>query len=766
MEILCIGVNVDRKGDFMKRIYYAKSDTRETIKQHTDKLLENLERLKSGYQDEILKAKNIDKERFFYLLEIVCKYHDIGKVFTPFQNMIREKIKQEEEKEGTKSDFVYEKLETKFIYNIKHEQLSPMFVPVESLGLSLDEKRLVYQAIYYHHERENKEVDNVLVSKIIEEDIKPQLEFIKNEMEFEIEEKLSPIYIRYIRRRICEGDALYNEYCLLKGLLHRLDHSSSGQMEVEEITNEKVADFIKSAMQEKGHKENDLQEFTTQNQDENILVIGSTGIGKTEAALLWANREKTFFTLPIRISINAIFDRITEEIHYKHVGLLHSTALEYLKDKKESEQEFENEQLIYDQTKNLCSKITTCTIDQIFPFVFKYKGYEKMYATLAYSKVIIDEIQAYSPEIVAVILKGIQMIHNIGGKFMIMTATLPRIYKEQLEKMGIQFQYDKFIKPVERHKIKLNDMEIVQDLENIKEKSKNSKVLIIVNTVSKAIEMYEKLQELECENIHLLHSRFMMRDRSQKEKQIIKFSKTDGQNGIWITTQIVEASLDIDFDYLFTEMSTLDSLFQRLGRCFRNREYKNQNNPNVYIYTKNSSGIGRRSVYNDKIHENSIALLKDFDETILKEDQKIKLVDQLYSREMLEKTEFLEDFESGMEVLDNLVDYDVNKSEAQKLLRNIENVTVIPKTIYEENIELFEKYKASKSTKEKNEIKREMMKLTTNISLFQSKKLREFITEIPGVEHKEIQLIDMKYDNQKGLMLEETEEDDWDKRSF
>lgn len=62
-------------------------------------------------------------------------------------------------------------------------------------------------------------------------------------------------------------------------------------------------------------------------------------------------------------------------------------------------------------------------------------------------------------------------------------------------------------------------------------------------------------------------------------------TKNKGSTGIWITTQIVEASLDVDFDYLFTEMSTLDSLFQRFGRCFRSRHYKKEE-PNVYIYTK------------------------------------------------------------------------------------------------------------------------------------------------------------------------------------
>ena len=143
--------------------------------------------------------------------------------------------------------------------------------------------------------------------------------------------------------------------------------------------------------------------------------------------------DKTFFTLPLRTSINAIYDRIEDDIKYNHTGLLHSTALEYLKEKDE----FKNQEEKYNQTKNLFEKVTTCTIDQIFPFVFKYKGYERIYATLSYSKIIIDEIQAYSPEIVAAILKGIEMINRIGGKFMIMTATLPRLYKEELERQGI-----------------------------------------------------------------------------------------------------------------------------------------------------------------------------------------------------------------------------------------------------------------------------------------------------------------------------------------
>ena len=163
------------------------------------------------------------------------------------------------------------------------------------------------------------------------------------------------------------------------------------------------------------------------------------------------------------------------------------------------------------------------------------------------------------------------MIDKLNGKFMIMTATLPRIYKEKLQEMGIKFEYNEFIKDTKRHRFKITDTSMEEDIEEIKEKSENKKVLIIVNTINKAIELYKKLKENGVEKINLLHSRFEQEDRNQKERNIKEFSKQQDETGIWITTQIVEASLDIDFDILYTEMSTLDSLFQRFGRCYRSR---------------------------------------------------------------------------------------------------------------------------------------------------------------------------------------------------
>ena len=722
---------------------YAKSKGEESIKQHTKKLLDNMDIIKNEYGDKIIENKGLDSDRFWSILRLACLYHDIGKVYTPFQNIILKKLNLP----TIPTDFNYS--------NIKHEQLSPAFIPIDKMDFNKSEKKILFQSIYYHHERNGLEVSKELVDEIIKKDILPHLENIKVETGVDICE-LNSDYLKYVSsvKRITDESELYIEYCLVKGLLYRLDHASSANLKVENIDDENIKIMIEDFMKSKNFKINDLQNFASDNVQNNLLVIGSTGIGKTEAALLWSNNDKTFFTLPIRISINAIYDRI-RKIGYKNVGLLHSTARDYLDENEEFENQFET----YEQSKNLCLKITPCTIDQIFPFVFKYKGYEKIYATMAYSKIVIDEIQAYSPEIVAIILKGLQMINNIGGKFMIMTATLPRIYKDELKKMGIDFKYNQFLKNEKRHKIKIYDDEIINNCDEIIQKSSKSKVLIIVNTINKAIEVYKKIKNNGGENVNLLHSRFILQDRNLKETEIKEFSSNKKNTGIWITTQIVEASLDIDFDYLYTEMSTLDSLFQRLGRCYRNRSY-DKKEENVFVFTKNVSGI--KYVYDEDIFNISINLLKKYDGEILNEKDKVDLVDKLYSEETLYETNFYKNFKNGMRILNNIVDYENSKTDAQKLLRNIENLEVIPKIIYDENLDLFRKYNEEKDWNNKNILKAKINKMTTNISKSQARRLNGYITKNPYIENSFI--IDLKYDSEVGLVLEKDNEYDMDEK--
>ena len=739
-------------------MYYAKSDPKQSIREHSDKLLKNLEILKNKYGSKIIKVVDIEENRFWELMRIICLYHDAGKVFSGFQNMIRKKLKEP-------------LIETKFSNELlKHEQISPAFIPNKLYEMTEDERTLVYQAIYYHHERDISNVDREILKKVIEEDIKPNLEMIKFELGIEIGE-LKTFYLRLVegQARITEGHRLYNDYCMMKGLLHRLDHSSSAELDIEDDTEEEVQIFVKKFLRERRKSDlNDLQALCEDRQDESLVVIGCTGVGKTDGGLIWSGADKTFFTLPLRISINAIFDRIREckEIGYKHVGLLHSSAFDYLENKSDIQNEMDK----IDEARNLYNKITACTVDQIFPFVFKYRGYEKMYATLSYSKVIIDEIQAYSPEMVAIILKGLEMIYKINGKFMVMTATLPSIYTDKLEEMGIKYEYGEYTKKMDRHKIKLLDTGILEDIDEMCEMAKEKKVLVIVNTVNKALEMYKVLENIGANNVNVLHSRFLQEDRVEKERMIKEFSETEGESGIWITTQIVEASLDIDFDVLYTEMSTLDSLFQRMGRCYRKREYTGDD-ANIRIYTENLSGL--TAIYDKDIHEISLKLLKGegedkgFDNEFLSEGVKIELVKKLYSRERIEKTKFYEKFKESFKFLDNIVDYDSSKKEAQRMFRNIDNIDVIPRSVFDDNSKLIDEYKKEKNVEKKAELKRKIENLFISIPAANIRRLGDQLQKFEAVKAiKGKYIVDCKYDKNVGLLIKKDEGYEIELREF
>src|SRR5699024_906775 len=123
-------------------------------------------------------------------------------------------------------------------------------------------------------------------------------------------------------------------------------------------------------------------------------------------------------------------------------------------------------------------------------------------------------------------------------------------------------------------------------------------ILVVCNTIKQAQLLYEELKELVDENeLYILHSKFIRKDRAKKENQILEFGQTfdknkklDKQNCIWISTSIVEASLDIDFDYLFTELQDLNSLFQRLGRVNRKGK-KDSSEYNSYVYLQIDSSL-------------------------------------------------------------------------------------------------------------------------------------------------------------------------------
>ena len=742
---------------------YAKPD--KTLAQHNEELhIQKKKLIDLGY---------INDNKIIELLEYSIEFHDIGKINSEFQVRVKENKKFDISKE------------------VAHNILSIHFIDKKDYDDKNDYESIAY-AVFYHHRFGNGDNDSIRA----DENTKKIIENLLSKLEekgIKVIKKISP--------SLKLPNLHTDRNIKLLGLLMKCDHSASGGYEIE-YPNDFLEDALNNLLNEFKEKDksadwNNMQKFCKENSDKNIIAIADTGMGKTEGGFLWGGNNKIFFVLPLRTAINAMYKRFDEVIikgenKEERVGLLHSNSLEYyLNNKKElvidDKDEKEMDILEYNKRgKHLSLPITICTPDQIFNFILKYKGYESKLATLSYSKIILDEMQMYDASLLAAVIFGITKIIEMGGKIAIVTATFPPIIEYFLNKYlmkdnkNVIKDLDKPEEIVEepifikkkftnnekiRHNIVLIDDEIGiehilwQFKKNKKENKKSNKILVICNTIKKAQEIYLKLKEEDDlkDKINMLHSNFIREDREEKEKNILDFGKTefDGE-GIWISTSLVEASLDIDFDYLFTELQDLNSLFQRFGRCNRKGK-KSVDEANCFIYLKIEDKYlkekGSKYGFIDKdIYENSKKGLENYCKVISKDEiensqdysellknyskkitegDKIKLIEENLSFENLKESNFVDEFEKTYEKYQRILNSDENSQDDLKL-RDIQSVTVIPYNIYEENKEnikeLIKKIEDKNlGLEERQKAKTELLKKTLSIQYYQ---LSKYISEI------------------------------------
>lgn len=537
--------------------------------------------------------------------------------------------------------------------------------------------------------------------------------------------------------------AIKNKMILVKGLLHKCDYAASGETEIEYKNG-----FLKYKMtrffEKKGYSNNDMQRFCLERQDENIIVVGQTGMGKTEAALLWIGDHKGFIFLPVKTAINKMYDRIREEIIddesadgvEKQLGLLHSDAVSRLLDKQEkaARQKQDMESATYQEmdviayhsrSRQLAMPLTISTVDQLFDFIFQYQTYELKLATLSYSKIVIDEIQMYGADLLADLIFGLRMIRELGGRIAITTATLAPFVKELLEAEVGKFEYGVFCDRKQiRHRVKiipaLMDTEAILEKfwrcyqeesmaeplrgnSSVERRKPSGKMLVICNTIKKAQQMYEDLYEQIGEEnggrVHLLHSKFIHRDRAGKENDICECGATEHEETvIWISTSLVEASLDIDFDYLFTELQDIPSLLQRMGRVNR-RGKKTVEDYNCFVYTdiedkyfelpyvpgRVQKDTGAAFIDRDIFELSKTALgemLKQESEGALSEGRKIEMMETYFTAERLANTNYMQKYRKQMEKLKKIEWYELDSKDI-KIREDIFTRDVIPISIYE-----------------------------------------------------------------------------------
>ncbi len=660
------------------KTYYKEGWTTESLEEHVKCLMDNLGILKSLYSEEIERLVD-DSKLFWDNLGFCVLFHDCGKLSTHFQNKIRDKLNEGRLRYNTKLNG-----------EIPHNYLSPAFVPEDMSDFK------IFFTIAFHHNR-NIDFDQNYLKTVINNDLQKVVDANKELFSwlksygYTLRSKLWDDYFDYLqdgRYYRCQYQKVRKDklYILLKGLFHRLDHSSSAHIPVEV---ERISDpegellyYLKNKLEEKGLAFEGLKPFQKEAKryrDNNVLLTASTGVGKTEFAINWIGNDKAFYTLPLRVSVNAMYERFIKMFSEDKVALLHGDSLLYEIESEIEGKNFKVEDHIFNvqHAKLFSLPITISTADQLFTAVFKWPGYEKIYASLMYSKIVLDEPQSYSPEVLAMIVKCLEELSELGCRFCFMSATIHPYVREHFKeavKLGPIYHKE------DKHRISLVDNSIDGLTHKIEEEfSRDKKILVICNTVKKAQELYSIL---DTSSKKLLHSGFIKRDRFIKEKDIQADYNKD-KAVIWVTTQIVEASLDIDYDILFTELSTIDSLLQRMGRVYRSteRKIKEDDPPNVIIATNKPSD--KYYIYDEDVVNITLEVLLEYDNKVLPEKEKLTLMDKVFGDKERIRA-FYDRFNKTYHLLDSGFESD-NKKEAQKLFRDIANRTVIPNSVYEEN---------------------------------------------------------------------------------
>ena len=329
----------------------------------------------------------------------------------------------------------------------------------------------------------------------------------------------------------------------------------------------------------------------------NVILSVPTGAGKTWASVipfLIARQnnienfpQKMIYSLPLRTLANSIHKDVSKTLKENsyHDDFTTIQTGEYSNDKY-----FEKD-------------IVFSTIDQTlsnflsFPLPLSKRQANINAGAIIGSYLVFDEFHLFDPNLsMATTLGTLRMLSNLT-RFCIMTATMSDkfinfIKKESgLENIEIvtlkDFPNDipkinSLIAPKNTIKKEIIITEDTINAENIVNNHKN-KTIVICNRVETAQNLFieiEKIKKTETE-IFCIHGRFFDKDRKEKEKQVKEyFKKNSKKNAILISTQVIEAGMDISCEILHTEVSPVNSFLQRAGRCAR---YANETGK-IFVY--------------------------------------------------------------------------------------------------------------------------------------------------------------------------------------
>jgi CRISPR-associated endonuclease/helicase Cas3 len=331
------------------------------------------------------------------------------------------------------------------------------------------------------------------------------------------------------------------------------------------------------------------------------IVESDTGSGKTEFALAYASKlikqglaDGIVFGLPTQATANGLFDRIGEAANKlfpdSTVTLAHSKAKYLIPD--------ENGFLHQSSKRAFLGSMSVATVDQILMGVLGIKHqFVRSFGTRK-SILILDEIHSFDAYMYGLIEKVLKGQHDAFSSVILLSATLPTHLKIQLldcyqgevlsdayplishtNLEGKTTTFPIHEKPEEKTVqsevwINANQRPNTKQCQQLIDWTEaGAMVGVICNTVNDAQLIYSELCNKTDINIDLFHARYTVADRIQLEKKVLnKYGKTAiRKGGLLIATQVIEQSLDLDFDVLVSQIAPIEFLMQRMGRLWRHQ---------------------------------------------------------------------------------------------------------------------------------------------------------------------------------------------------
>ncbi len=282
---------------------------------------------------------------------------------------------------------------------------------------------------------------------------------------------------------------------------------------------------------------------------------------------------------------------------------------------------------------------------------FQLRGFEAMLTDYAQAAFIFDEIHAYEPKRLALILALMKYLReNYQARFLVMSATFPQLIRAKLaETLALDPARDMITADEQvfqqfcRHRLHLLKGELLEEgiPRIVADVQANKSVLACVNTVRRAQEVRQALLKagLSREQVLLIHSRFILKDRTRIEQEVIQRCQIGAasQPFVLVATQVVEVSLNIDLDTIYTDPAPLEALLQRFGRV--NRARRKDISP-VYVFRQPDDGqyvYGRHKdeQQRGRIVRVTLTELEAHDGAIIDESQISTWLDRIYDDQMI-----------------------------------------------------------------------------------------------------------------------------------